>query len=73
MSNEDWKWLFMIDIGYVRMMDHVMQDNGYLIALVERWNASTNIFILSIGESMITIKDVWWIFKVSIKRDQMIN
>ena len=61
-GDQDWEWIFMIRIGYAKMMGPITYDNGYLNALVERWDASTNTFILPSGKCTITLKDVYRIF-----------
>lgn len=73
MGDQDWEWLFIVRIDYVRMMDPMTYDSGYLIALVERWDAFTNTFMLPTGECTITLKDTYRIFRISIEGEPMIG
>lgn len=55
------------------MMDLMTCNSRYLIALVERWDASTNTFFLPMGECTITLKDTYKIFKILIEGEPMIG
>lgn len=63
----------MVRIGYARMLDPMTCNNGYLTTLVERWDASTNTFILPTRECMVFIEDIWRIFKVPIEGEPVIK
>jgi len=63
----------MIRNGYVKMMDLVTCDSGYLTALVERWYTSTNTFLLPMDECTITLEDIYRIFRILIEGEPMIG
>lgn len=61
MSTIEWMWLYSMGVRYMSMIHKVVVNLGYMKAICERWDSSTNTFHLPIRECMVTLEDVWQI------------
>jgi len=51
----------------------VIINQIYVYTVVEHWDGQHNTFYFSIGEMIITIKDIYWIIRVLVKGRMIIK
>lgn len=58
-----WVWIEVIGLGFVAWIPHVRSHMAMLTTLIERWRSKAATFHLLKGEIIITLEDVYWIYR----------
>ncbi|KAH9293921.1 hypothetical protein KI387_040871 [Taxus chinensis] len=69
LSDDDWDHLEAVGFGGMRFYRWIHRCRSLILALLERWNPSTNTFWLPTGEMTITLEDVHHITRLPVRGD----
>ncbi|KAH9331924.1 hypothetical protein KI387_004032, partial [Taxus chinensis] len=62
------QWAIIREVGLDRVQRYrvVDRDHSLMVALIERWDPTTNVFHLPTGQMTITLEDVYCILRLPI-------